>query len=241
MAMISIQALYNFYPKIFDDFTVPDGIRPQDVIDNITFECAELSLIYTDPLFMRAAIKQWCTKELKVWEKLYATENFEYNPIWNVDGTVIERETNRRDKNGNLNRRLTGSESSNDQISESVSTESNTTGTSNSTDTKSVTGYNSDTWQAHEKDVVSGSTSENANGNTNRNMTDTLRGSTEGTENVDDVENENVARDLETRRTGNIGVTTTQQMIREEREVAQFNTIDYITNSFKKRFCVMVY
>lgn len=40
---------------------------------------------------------------------------------------------------------------------------------------------------------------------------------------------------------GNIGVTTSQQMIEEERRVAQFNMYDYIVQDFKRRFCVMVY
>lgn len=50
---------------------------------------------------------------------------------------------------------------------------------------------------------------------------------------------------VETRRTGNakgnIGVTTAQQMIEEERAVVQFNIYDYIVDSFKKRFCILVY
>lgn len=40
---------------------------------------------------------------------------------------------------------------------------------------------------------------------------------------------------------GNIGVTTTQQMIEQERNVVEFNIYDYITESFKKRFCILVY
>ncbi len=40
---------------------------------------------------------------------------------------------------------------------------------------------------------------------------------------------------------GNIGVTTTQQMIKEEREVQDFNIYDVIIQDFKHRFCVMVY
>lgn len=40
---------------------------------------------------------------------------------------------------------------------------------------------------------------------------------------------------------GNIGVTTTQQMINEQREVVKFNISDYIIESFIKRFCVLVY
>lgn len=40
---------------------------------------------------------------------------------------------------------------------------------------------------------------------------------------------------------GNIGVTTTQQMIAEERESVQFNIYDYISRDFQRRFCLGVY
>ena len=41
---------------------------------------------------------------------------------------------------------------------------------------------------------------------------------------------------------GNIGVTTSQQMLESELEVApKLNIINYITESFKKRFCLLVY
>ena len=40
---------------------------------------------------------------------------------------------------------------------------------------------------------------------------------------------------------GNVGVTTTQQMIEEERRVSQFNISDYIIESFKRRFCLLIY
>ena len=40
---------------------------------------------------------------------------------------------------------------------------------------------------------------------------------------------------------GNIGVTTTQEMIKREREVSMFDIIDTITQEFKKEFCLLVY
>lgn len=43
------------------------------------------------------------------------------------------------------------------------------------------------------------------------------------------------------RRTGNIGVTMTQQMIEKEREIAVFSIYDVIIESFKENFCVLVY
>ena len=43
------------------------------------------------------------------------------------------------------------------------------------------------------------------------------------------------------RRTGNIGVTASQDLLQKERDVADFSIIRFITESFKKRFCIMVY
>ena len=40
---------------------------------------------------------------------------------------------------------------------------------------------------------------------------------------------------------GNIGVTSTQHLIGEERETALFNIYDQISTDFRNRFCVMVY
>ena len=40
---------------------------------------------------------------------------------------------------------------------------------------------------------------------------------------------------------GNIGVTTTQQMIDEQRRIVKFNIMDYIIDSFIRRFCLTIY
>lgn len=44
-----------------------------------------------------------------------------------------------------------------------------------------------------------------------------------------------------TRARGNIGVTTSQQMIEAQREVVQFNVYSYIVRSFIDRFCIELY
>lgn len=40
---------------------------------------------------------------------------------------------------------------------------------------------------------------------------------------------------------GNIGVTTTQQMIAQERDIADFDIYSIIVDDFKNRFCILVY
>ena len=84
-------------------------------------------------------------------------------------------------------------------------------GTTGGSNTESVAGYNSATMVAHTKDDTSGSSS----------------GSWSETHS--------------TRRTGNIGITSSQELVQRERDVAQFNIYKYIVDSFKKRFCILVY
>lgn len=221
MAMLSILGLYNYDNTIFDGFRVPEGMDKDNVIQNICFECAELGLVYPDPDIMKLLIAQWTSKDFNIWEKLFATENLDYNPIWNVDATIEEHETIEREKVNTLDRSVSGSENNSETMQDNL----------DGTTTQSVAGYNSSDWQQHDKtDVDNG-----------RHMTDTQANTSTGREEAEDTENEDHTRDLETRRTGNIGVTTTQQMIKEQREVVQFNTTDFITRSFKKRFCLLIY
>lgn len=182
---LSIIGLYNYNSDIFSGLSVPDGIDRSNVINEILMQCGELELIYPTYNLMKMAINNWSKIEAPIWEKLYKTENLEYNPIWNVDGDVIDI----IDRSGD-----------------------NTT-TGNNQNINSVKGYNNSSWLENNKDD----------------------GKSSGTGKWSDSEKHT------TRRTGNIGVTTTQAMIREEREVADFSTIKYIVNSFKKRFCIMIY
>lgn len=97
----------------------------------------------------------------------------------------------------------------------------NVSTTPNITDENSVQGFNSSTWANAEKNVRSGNVQEYST--TTDNATD-----------------DHTTTFNETR-TGNIGVTASQDLIKKQREIAEFNIIDYIAESFKKRFCLMVY
>ena len=93
--------------------------------------------------------------------------------------------------------------------------------TVNLTNTESVQGFNSNVWSESKKNVNSGTDNVAISNN----------------ETVDD-DNERI---LTKRRTGNIGVTASQDLIKKEREIADFSIIEYITQSFKERFCILVY
>ena len=178
---LSIMGMYEYDNTIFDGLTLPNGVNRFQIIDNILLNCAELELLYQDIDIMKRAIELWSASEQTTWEKMYATMNEEYNPIWNVDATVTRTGSYSTDREGN------------------------------NTDVNSVQGYNANTWADANKNAGSFTNGE-----------DTTESVTE-------------------RRTGNIGVTATQDLIKKEREIADFSIIRYITESFKTRFCLMIY
>lgn len=68
-------------------------------------------------------------------------------------------------------------------------------------------------------------------------------GSTKGYNSTLWLDNDKQKNDttVTTTRQGNIGVTSSQKLLREERDVVTYSTIYHIVESFKKRFCVMIY
>lgn len=257
MANLSIMGLYNYNNSVFDGFNVPMGIDRETCITEICLECAELEIIYPSFNTMKLAITNWSKIEQPIWQKLFDTEKLKYNPIWNVDADIQETHTTNRNKTGNDNRSSTANGTGSDNVtktgqnSEQGNDTKTGTGTISGTNesTKSNPGYNSTSLVTTEKvngsDTQNSTTTEtNINNRTEQNSETENRTTTSNnvlSETGNNTETEDVTNTDTIRRTGNIGTTTTQSMILEERNVDQFSTIKYIVNSFKKRFCLLVY
>ena len=247
--MLSILGLYTEYDGIFSKLSVPGNVDKQLVIDNILSECAELEILYPNPEFLEFIIGRWSAKENPVWDKLYKTTLYEYDPIRNSARTeeVTETAVTSGTKNANAetgeSKTATVSRESSDSSSGNTTqhTENGTVGS----DTEKVSGYNAedfvnskkvDTSRTDNRTVTESNSANSANTESVKN-TESNSGTMEHTESSSG----NETRTRSVRMYGNIGVTTTQQMINEERGVVKFNIIDYIVDSFKKRFCILIY
>lgn len=191
---------------VWDNMVYPESWSEDDqetFRDNLKMELAEFELLYPSWPFMRDAIGSWSRKNKPVWEKLDATLHFEYNPIWNKDGTVTET------------RQLAGSAANS-------GTDTTTYGRID-TDVNQVAAFNNTAgaFEDRGKDTNTASGSD----------------SIQHGQRVDTTDSGTITR-LEQ---GNIGITTTQQMITEEREISGFNLMDYMIADFKSRFCLTIY
>jgi hypothetical protein len=221
-ATLSIIGLYNHDESIFDNLSLPDGVDTDTVKDSILMECAELELLYPDFDFMKNAIGVWCAKEMPFWEKVREMETAEYNPIENYDryDTEVENTDRAHDRNAN------------NVVSGTTKTTGKDISVDNGYDRNMVAGYNS------ENLTVNGET--RSNNTSNANTESDTKGQTAQLNTEKGKENENRVKSLHSH--GNIGVTTVAQMMSEMIKVLpEVNTVAVIVNSFKQRFCLMVY
>lgn len=215
---LSILGLWTWDNTIFDNMVLPSGVDPQEVRDNILYSLADLEVLYPSAPFMKTMIELWSKKELPVWERVYKATLAEYDPIENYNR--IEDWTDNRD-----------SVIKNTENTNGTSNESGVNSrTDNSTDEHYVAGYNDPDLVKSGKDTRTAQTLESPNLTTTVNNKNRFDG------------NGNEKATHSGRVHGNIGVTTSQQMLESELEIApKLNIVEYIVTSFKMRFCILVY
>lgn len=141
-ASISVLGLYTWNDELFDNLVLPEGISRDVLIPELVTECSDFPLLYPDYDFMKMLIGVWSTKELSIWQAMYRSENFEYNPIENYDRyEEISREVEGSSSGSASNtRQASGSNSGESKVSE--------------------TAYNTITYQETNKTNSTGSSSE---------------------------------------------------------------------------------
>lgn len=222
---LSLLGMYSWKDTLFDGMSYPSGFSADDkklFVNNLVMECAELEVLYSDWDFLKFAIDNWSAKELITWERLYKAAIMEYNPIENYnrteDMTVEHSGTDYNQASGSDTDTHTGYDSM--------------VGSGKDTDTRSRTSFDSNTYAATEKlEMEKGSTQTN---NHNSTITHSNGRRDDYTHGHKIETSGNIS--------GNIGVTTSQQMLEQELEVApKLNIINIMIDSFKKRFCLLVY
>ena len=206
-AKISVMGLYQWNNDLFSLMSIPEGLELDVFVNNLLAEACELELLYPNYEVMKVLIGSWSAKCLPIWEHLYETTQYEYNPIENYNRTDT----------GRINR-------SNTRVHSGTDTETRTT---NSQSDEYIAGFDS---------VPSG----NNDGLVKNDRLENTGGGTNSLAHGEQIADNGLDTTSLTSK-GNIGVTTTQKMIREEREIAEFNIYDKMIRDFIDRFCIEVY
>ena len=225
MARLSVMGLYDYDPTIFDLMVLPDGIEKTVLINEIFLESFDLECVYPNPDFLKILIGNWSKANIYNWEELYKTLMYDYNPIYNRFYESTETET--RDLANTVNQsdgHKLDRVGKDGRVMQNAQTNSST---------NSVNAYNDGNWVKREKDDFIGA--QIGQDTLNYNVNDSYEG---------DLDRKGTDTGTITKHSkggGNIGVTTTQKLIKEQREIVKFNLYKYITNEFIKVFCIQIY
>lgn len=248
---ISPLGLYRWDQTLFDLMSIPIALDKQTLIDNLLAETAELEVLYPNPVVFKNLLAVWSAKQIDIWNRLYQTTQYEYNPIENYD----RYETGSEDGSGSTSHSGTdttadtttygGTDGRTEAVMQGGSDE--VTGA----DTKGhwIAGFNSTASgsddglvkQTREQDDVSTTTEYGKTENVTEQRTygQTIQRAGNMTHGESVSTSSEGSHELHAH--GNIGVTTTQQLIKEQRDIELFNLYDIIIEDFKMRFCILVY
>lgn len=260
MAMVSILGLYNVDGTIFDNMVYPNSFSTDDfetVKDSILFDCAELEILYPDPAVIKLAIEKWSKAELPSWNRYANALEQEYNPLWNVDADISETVTRTGEStqggedsetlNSNTARQGTATNTETDNLNTTSEFSKSIEGSG--VDELSSTAFNVAQYRLRDKTEGTSATSETGDESITKTGTVTNANTWSDGSETDDTKTIEYGKTEQTsgsesrtvRRTGNIGVTSSQQLIESEIQLAKYNITRLIVDSFKTKFCILVY
>lgn len=233
MATLTILGMYKFKKGLFNKLKLPDGISRDDVINRILLDGANFEILYSDFDFMQDVIGLWSNTWYRTFEKWLNALSIEYAPLENYDRIEdwTDSSNSKSNRNSTENRNLSNSLRSGRDL------QSITKNTGSDNTLHNVSPYDSGAYVADSQDI--------ANLNNQSATTDTGTTTTSGTDSGTVTNNGNDSNNTNSthkgRTHGNIGVTTSQQMLEEELKIARFNLIKQISDIFIKDFCIMLY
>lgn len=229
--------------SLFDFMQVPEMIDKDILVDNIIIEAGAYESLYSDIDFIRRKVAVWSAKNQRTWEKWASALAIEYSPLENYD----------RNESWSDGHQGSKSESS----SETTTTSSTESGTDSNTHTynnvkddhqvRDLTSenkraaFNSATYENAEKDINSGSEDTTRTGNETDSGTNSLTSSGSGSKGVTSSGNDSYLNRHSGRVHGNIGVTTSQQMLQAELDIARWNIYNQITDMFIVEFTLPIF
>ena len=255
------QYMNAYNNDLFGLLNLPPGIDKDTLVNNIMLRGGEFEVVYSNPDFYKSAIGLWSNKHYRTFEKWINALAIDYNPLENYDRMEEWSDSGSRTNTGTVSdsgtRTNTGtvSDSGSRTNTGTQSTETigndNFTGSGNSTSSDEISAYNSNSFQNDKKNTTNSSNSSETNTTTNSTRTDNLTESNSNTrtdnlsESNSNTRTDNLSEKTNSNRIGrahgNIGVTTSQQMLQSELDIAKWNIYEQITDLFLSEFCIMVY
>ena len=214
MARITLWGFYTWGEKhLFDNIVLPEQFNKETLIDLIMSMSGDLYPYYQQPTYLQANIENWFSRKYEDFLRMWDALYSEYDPI------------------ENYNRYENWSDSASESLSESTS------------ESTSASAYNSDSSSNSMLNDVSAYDS--AGYSPESKATNGAVATTRNESKFQRAHAHNDFRDSYSehggRIHGNIGVTTTQQMIESELQLREYDIYQRIAEMFEAQFITRIY
>lgn len=213
MATLTMIGMYKWNPELFSYFAIPSGLDRDAAINCVLTRAGGFEVLYPDFDFMQEMIGLISKKWARTFQKWYDALQLEYNPIENYDRHEEWSDT------GTVVHKTGETEAVKGTSSDNSSSDGNTN--------TSVSTYDSDSMHPD-----SSSTSHQSASSGGSTTSDTTRSGSD---------NEASSSNHTGHTHGNIGVTTSQQMLEAELDLQEWNLYEHIADIFVRELCIPVY
>ena len=214
MDRVTLWGFYQYDKTLFDNIVLPDGIEKENLVAEIMKNSGDLYPYHQVLEYLKRNINYWFARRLFDFGRIYEALRMEYSPIENYD----RKENITRDyENSGI-----------DKASTTLGSTTTSTNIGTNDNENKVSAYNESDYTNREKDIQS------------HNSTVTNTGSGTDTTQTEYGLKRKEVEDIRVH--GNIGVTTSQQMIESELSLrAKYDIYKIIAKEFEREFLVQIY
>lgn len=232
IAKLTLIGLNNYDSSLFDNLRF-ENVDHETMVNTILLNCGEFEVLYPNIETLKNMFTLFSSKWSRAVSKWVGALNTEYKPLENYDryenfgGSETELE------NGNETYLTNGNET----ITNNGNTVLSRSGSDNNDVENKTSAFNANDYQPDEKTTTKINYGSSDKNDVNLNQT--------RTPNITEIRTPNIKKtrtpNLENHIHGNVGVTTSQQMLESELQLQYWNLYNKISNIFMKEFCIMVY
>lgn len=232
IAKMTLIGLSNYDNSLFDNLQF-EGVDHDILVSTILMNCGEFEVLYSNIETLKNMFTLFSNKWSRNVNKWVTALNINYNPLENYDRYEKYSGNETEIENGNETHYTNG----NEIIVNNGNTVLSRSGSDNNNVENKTSAFNTSDYQPDEKtttEVKYGSSDKN-----DVNLSQTR------TPNITEIRTPDIKKtrtpNLENHIHGNIGVTTSQQMLESELQLQYWNIYNRISNLFMKEFCIMTY
>ena len=261
ITLIGIEQILNdmLNESITDSWSLDNSTFDKNVLlSSIITTGGRFEPLYTDPTYYYNMCNFWWRKWKRTFTKWFDVFDKEYEPLWDRNGfesvhedtvDVLDNDTT-YSKTGKTTEVMDDDTTSNETTKKTEIMDDDTTGSRHSTTENTVSAYDSNTYQPHDKSETTESTTGTDDRTTTTDITISGTGTDDRTTTTDTTESGTGTDDSHNDRDfdreyhswGNWGISqTSQKLLQSELEVQYNNLYNYIADIFVDEMTVHVY